>query len=276
MACNECLSKEEVLNLINNTMGSSSSGTGSLLFPTGMITFISNSSASSFDATGLGSGSFAGWAIANGNNGTVNWSGKYVVARDPGDTNFSTADSTGGSKVFTLTESQLPAHSHTDAVSNHSHTMVDPQHSHTGSTSTELSTVTLTENPATVVNVNDGSPSVSNTYQTVRLENDESGFTDPQDLDVLVRSANNNLTPLATGTLINIGSHAQSTVTIPAHDHGSLLGLSHSHTPTIDAASTGVTTNTVVLGGNPSSTVGSGAEVTHLTPYVVGIPIQKL
>jgi len=75
--------------------------------PTGGI--IMYSGAWNFDGTGLGTGSLAGWALCNGNNGTPNLSDRFVM----GTINSATLGATGGANSYTLTASQLPSHTHT-------------------------------------------------------------------------------------------------------------------------------------------------------------------
>ena len=58
----------------------------------------------------------AGWAICNGNNGTPNIGGRVIVSY--GGT-FTTLNATGGEIEHTLTEAEMPSHSHglpTDTV----------------------------------------------------------------------------------------------------------------------------------------------------------------
>ena len=83
--------------------------------------------------------------------GFGNWEkfgkGKVPVGHDPDDTDFYTAEETGGAKTHTLTEAEIPSHSHdSGSLSNnstgaHTHTFSDTSssngyHSHTGSTNT--------------------------------------------------------------------------------------------------------------------------------------------
>jgi hypothetical protein len=88
--------------------------------PTGGI--IMYSGAWNFDGTGLGTGSLAGWALCNGNNGTPNLSDRFVM----GTISSATLGATGGANSYTLTASQLPSHTHTfttDTSGCHVHTI---------------------------------------------------------------------------------------------------------------------------------------------------------
>lgn len=71
-----------------------------------------------FDASGLGSGDLLGWALCNGNNGTVDLRAKFVAGTDPNadiEGGFeNNGSSTGGESTHVLTadESGLRNHSH--------------------------------------------------------------------------------------------------------------------------------------------------------------------
>lgn len=54
--------------------------------------------------------------------------GKMLVGFDSGDTDFDTLEETGGAKTVTITEAQIPAHTHTQAA--HNHAVTDPGHTH--------------------------------------------------------------------------------------------------------------------------------------------------
>lgn len=62
--------------------------------------------------------------------------GKVLIGQSSGDTDFDTAEETGGSKTATLGISNLPSHNHTGstAADESSHTHTGPSHTHTGTT----------------------------------------------------------------------------------------------------------------------------------------------
>lgn len=66
----------------------------------------------------------AGWALCDGTNGTPNLFDRFILSIPNNATN---PGSTGGSHLYTLTEAQLPPHSHTGSGT----TSVDGQHTHT-------------------------------------------------------------------------------------------------------------------------------------------------
>jgi len=68
-------------------------------------------------ATLLGFGTWAAFAA-----------GRMLVGLDGGDTDFDTAEEVGGAKTVTLTEAQLPAHTHVQNA--HTHGLTDPGHVH--------------------------------------------------------------------------------------------------------------------------------------------------
>jgi len=66
-----------------------------------------------FDSTGLGRAERKGWAIMNGNNGTLNDNGKVVIAYG---TSYPTLAATGGETTHALTTAEMPSHTHTYAI----------------------------------------------------------------------------------------------------------------------------------------------------------------
>lgn len=77
--------------------------------------------AANFDGTGLGINERTGWAVCNGNNGTINRGGRISVGYDEvlidpvdnvWDVAYNTIGGTGGEKEHLLTIDEMPAHSH--------------------------------------------------------------------------------------------------------------------------------------------------------------------
>ena len=67
--------------------------------------------AANFDGTGKGTNKRTGWAICNGQNGTADLRGRFLVGYSNADGDYDLQD-TGGLKEVTLTTNQIPAHSH--------------------------------------------------------------------------------------------------------------------------------------------------------------------
>lgn len=61
-----------------------------------------------FDSGGLGKWEYKGFAICNGNNGTVNMAGRVAVGQDGTDSDFNQIGETGGAKDRALTAANLP------------------------------------------------------------------------------------------------------------------------------------------------------------------------
>ena len=65
-----------------------------------------------------------GWYICDGTNGTPDLRGMFIVGYDPRDSEYNQVGKNGGLKSVTLTESQMPSHTHTGSTSmsgSHSH-----------------------------------------------------------------------------------------------------------------------------------------------------------
>ena len=84
--------------------------------------------------------------------------GRVLVGLDSGDPDFDTLGETGGAKTVTLTEAQIPAHTHTQ--NSHNHTQ--DSHSHT-----QASTTTATGSTSNRLGTNDTSSTAVNTGGTV-------------------------------------------------------------------------------------------------------------
>lgn len=65
-----------------------------------------------FDVTGKGINKRTGWAICNGNNGTADLKGKFLVGYNPADADYDQVGKTGGEKQHILTVAEMPGHSH--------------------------------------------------------------------------------------------------------------------------------------------------------------------
>lgn len=77
------------------------------MYPVGSI--YTNASVSTNPATLLGFGTWTAFGA-----------GKVMVGLDSGDTDFDTAEETGGAKTHTLTSAEMPSHTHTQNSHNHS------------------------------------------------------------------------------------------------------------------------------------------------------------
>ena len=73
----------------------------------------------------------SGWALCDGTNGTPDMRDRFVVG---GGSTYTAPNATGGTNSYTLTEANLPAHTHTynsgNQSANHSHAVTDPGHAH--------------------------------------------------------------------------------------------------------------------------------------------------
>lgn len=69
-----------------------------------------------------------GWAICDGENGTPNLSGQFIVGYDGNNTDYNEIGKKGGSAKVTLTKEELPSHSHSGTTNRdgaHEHTVKD-------------------------------------------------------------------------------------------------------------------------------------------------------
>lgn len=257
--CNKPITKGEVINLINQTFASNEG-----LF-VGAVMYITNSVyQANFSQSGLGTNSFSNWALANGENGTDNWTGKFPIAIDPDDPDFNTANNTGGSKTLSIRIDNLPDHSHTVNITNHTHDVEVPAHSHNASTSNALSTAVTTTNSGA------GTYTVSGSVELRRktLNLDIAGGTD---VEVVVAASESLDDPADLDTV----SLDNGQVVIPNHSHTS--NTAHNHTVTVDTKTADTVTSTAA-GSQSFNTTSTGGEqdCKIINPYIVVIPIQKI
>ncbi len=66
---------------------------------------------------GLGLGIYAGYALSNGNNGTIDMRGLFPMPYSDTDVTFSTVGDSAGAKTVTLAKANLPTHQHTVSTS---------------------------------------------------------------------------------------------------------------------------------------------------------------
>ena len=86
------------------TIGSNTATTLQAVYPVGSIYI--NAAVTTNPGTLLGFGTWAAFGA-----------GRVIVGLDSGDSDFDTAQETGGAKTVTLTTSQIPAHTHTVTIS---------------------------------------------------------------------------------------------------------------------------------------------------------------
>jgi microcystin-dependent protein len=109
--------------------------------PQGGVIMWTGNPTGNFDASGLGLGRFAGWALCNGRNGTTDLRGRFTVGLTNLDnTNFGysnteknnaqylTVGNFGGEAAHTLTAAEVAPHTHPMV---HNHGVTDPGHTHT-------------------------------------------------------------------------------------------------------------------------------------------------
>jgi microcystin-dependent protein len=62
-----------------------------------------------------------GWYLCDGQNGTLDLRGMFIVGYNSNDADYNETGKTGGAKQVTLTTNQMPAHTHTQVAHSHSY-----------------------------------------------------------------------------------------------------------------------------------------------------------
>ncbi len=145
-----------------------------------MMVYDDPTDATKFDQTGgdkgLGLGTYTGWALCNGNNGTIDLRGKFPVGYSDTDGDYDLGD-TGGSKTVTLTKAQLPKHQHVLGNSTDNSSQTTGNHTHTYTNQPNQADVGSGGSSATRNNV-DTSQTTGGTGAHVHTGNTGDGTTD--------------------------------------------------------------------------------------------------
>lgn len=84
----------------------------------------------------------AGWKLCDGSNGTPDLRSRFIVGYNDSDSDYNAVGKTGGAKSVTLSEGQMPKHSHGVAeAGGHSHQYADSYYIETASTLSGLAKV---------------------------------------------------------------------------------------------------------------------------------------
>lgn len=74
-----------------------------------------------FDTTGRGTGTYEGFALCNGQNGTPDLRGKFIVSYDPDNSDYSTIGNAGGDISAIIGINNMPPHNHGGGDHNHTY-----------------------------------------------------------------------------------------------------------------------------------------------------------
>jgi microcystin-dependent protein len=244
--------------------------------PTGSITMFAGSTAPSgwliCDGTELSRETYSslfsivGTIYGSGNNTTTfnipNLKGKVAAGFDVSQAEFNTLGQNGGSKTHTLTEAQMPSHTHTQNVHNHTGSAISAgSHDHTAS-STEAGshTHTGTTDGGGAHDHGDISSSGSHdhSYSFPNVVNRVSGTASTSGI-----STSNTLT---TGSR----SHTHPIASSGTHTHGftTASGGGHSHTITVNSGGSHSHTLSVNDTTATNQNTGGGAAHNILQPYL--------
>lgn len=241
----------------------------------------------------------SGWAICDGNNGTPNLTGRFVIHADADTAGTYNVGGTGGAATVALTEAQLPSHTHgtgnyaADSGGAHTHTATSGNsgnHTHTGNTST-IGNHTHTGNTSnTGAHSHSGSTSNTGAHSHNYRASTFFTFTSSNTTNWNAYPASN--TQYANGwtqkgtassntgahshnfNTSNTGAHSHSFTTAGGGSHSHSFttagGGDHSHTITVDSG--GAHTHTI---SGASGATGSGSAHENLPPYYALAYIMK-
>ena len=203
--------------------------------------------ASKFTVSGLGVGSYTGWAICNGSNGTPNLTARFIRLLT------TAAGGTGGSDSSAHTHAVDPGSFTSGASSGHTHA-VDPGSFTSGAGSAHShASGTL----AADISLNTGNIGADD---TMYIRSDPTGFTYSH---ILTGGATSD--PADGGVNDSVGTHG-STATESAHTHAidvpsTTSGAESGHTHAIDV---------------PSTTSGAASATENRPAYVELVPLMRI
>ena len=103
----------DVNGLLRSMISDIKSSSRLTLVPRGTIVQVASTVISeSFQQNGRGIGDYDGWVICNGQHGTPDLRGRFLVGFDSNRTDYESIGKTGGRSSVILTEANLPSHSH--------------------------------------------------------------------------------------------------------------------------------------------------------------------
>lgn len=219
--------------------------------------------------TGVGSGRWSGWALANGET-YIGCDGKEVIAPNllnrfvvGGGTDSDYAlGVTGGANTVTLSEAQMPTHNHTVTDTGHTHGVTDPGHSHG-----------ITQSPHTHA----ASQTAHN--HAVDLDTSSNGDHEHATGFAVISDAGTGLTVRDTGTsgssTSSNGAHVHDVIGNTANATPAVTVTEASITASIQNSNTGVTTNSANTGVTVGNKGGSEAHENR-PPYYAVIYVFKL
>ncbi len=120
-------SSQTVTSISNTLVDGNSSSSSSLLTENAIHQILPMGSIIMWSGTTVPSG----WALCDGQNGTPDLRGRFIIGAGPGNgLTGRTVNENGGSESSTLEVSNLPSHDHTATDSGHTHDITDPGHNH--------------------------------------------------------------------------------------------------------------------------------------------------